>query len=155
MGMKPADAARAAGMPDSQGLRDVLSGRKRLTVELLSSLAATGIDLLFVVTGERGSPIGGSFDERVKALKESADAAAAMGAPELRDDLYRSRELRTLIANYTKCSVEDQIAILRLAESAASASTRRRTPSRAPKADTAVHEDSPSYAHSSGGDDAP
>lgn len=53
-----AQAARDANEPDSQGLRDVLSGRKRLSAELLAALVATTpIDGLFVLTGKRSGPI--------------------------------------------------------------------------------------------------
>lgn len=53
-----AQAARDANEPDSQGLRDVLSGRKRLTADLLGSLvAATGLDALYVLTGVRSAPV--------------------------------------------------------------------------------------------------
>ncbi|MBG7114706.1 hypothetical protein GHU20_13480 [Pseudomonas aeruginosa] len=41
-------------MDDSQGLRDVLSGRKRLSVELLSLLAThCGVDAGYITTGIR------------------------------------------------------------------------------------------------------
>lgn len=54
MGLSAAQAARNAGLPDSQGLRDVLAGRKRLAAELLAQLAhGAGIDAAFVVTGQR------------------------------------------------------------------------------------------------------
>ena len=53
-----AQAARDANEPDSQGLRDVLSGRKRLSAELLGALVAnTQIDALYVLTGKRSAPI--------------------------------------------------------------------------------------------------
>lgn len=55
-GLSAAQAARDAGESDSQGLRDVLSGRKRLTADLLGALVnGTGIDGQFVLTGRRGS----------------------------------------------------------------------------------------------------
>jgi hypothetical protein len=53
LGLKPAEAARAAGEQDSQGLRDVLGGRKRLSAELLSGLDAAGVDVYYVLTGQR------------------------------------------------------------------------------------------------------
>ncbi|WP_353189554.1 hypothetical protein [Pandoraea pnomenusa] len=54
LGLKPAAAAKAAGDPDSQGLRDVLGGRKRLSAELLAALAITvGVDAAYVLTGKR------------------------------------------------------------------------------------------------------
>ena len=54
LGLKPASAARAIGEPDSQGLRDVLGNRKRLSAELLAAFAAIGVDVSYVVTGQRG-----------------------------------------------------------------------------------------------------
>lgn len=52
--LKPAAAAKAAGEPDSQGLRDVLGGRKRLSAELLAGLVATsGVDARYVLAGQR------------------------------------------------------------------------------------------------------
>lgn len=59
LGQKPAAAARAAGEPDSQGLRDVLGGRKRLSADLLAALSATiGVDASYVLTGNReASPL--------------------------------------------------------------------------------------------------
>lgn len=57
--MSQAKAARVAGLPDSQGLRDALTGRKRLSAELLASLAHAGIDVLFVLIGRRSiAPVG-------------------------------------------------------------------------------------------------
>lgn len=55
LGLKPAAAARAAGEPDSQGLRDVLGGRKRLSADLLAALAVAGIDVRYVISGIRQS----------------------------------------------------------------------------------------------------
>ena len=51
---KPVMAARAAGLENSQGLRDVLAGRKRLSTELLALLASKcGVDADYVTTGVR------------------------------------------------------------------------------------------------------
>lgn len=51
---KPVMAARAAGLENSQGLRDVLAGRKRLSTELLALLSSTcGVDADYVTTGVR------------------------------------------------------------------------------------------------------
>lgn len=58
MKISAAQAARDANEPDSQGLRDVLSGRKRLSAEFLAALVAnTQIDGLFVLTGKRSGPV--------------------------------------------------------------------------------------------------
>lgn len=53
LGLKPAAASKAVDEPDSQGLRDVLGGRKRLSAELLAALAVTGVDVAYVLTGHR------------------------------------------------------------------------------------------------------
>lgn len=51
---KPVMAARAAGLENSQGLRDVLAGRKRLSTELLALLSSRcGVDADYVTTGVR------------------------------------------------------------------------------------------------------
>lgn len=57
LSLKPAAAAKAAGDADSQGLRDVIGGRKRLSADLLSALAVTGVDVLYVLTGQRGPTV--------------------------------------------------------------------------------------------------
>ncbi|OQD19957.1 hypothetical protein UE98_22160 [Burkholderia cenocepacia] len=57
LGLKPVAAAKLAGEPDSQGLRDVLGGRKRLSADLLAALAiATRVDPTYVLTGSRKEP---------------------------------------------------------------------------------------------------
>jgi len=81
--MKPVDAARAAGMPDSQGMRDVLSGRKRLTVELLAALVPVGIDVSYVVTGQHSAKASArAVSKGESALSDRARLAAAVGAVE-------------------------------------------------------------------------
>ncbi len=67
LALKPAAAAKAAGEPDSQGLRDVLGGRKRLSAELLSALSATGVDVAYVLTGKKNleQPPALTAEERV------------------------------------------------------------------------------------------
>lgn len=68
LGLKPAAAARAAGEPDSQGLRDVLGGRKRLSTDLLAALGdAAGVDVLYVLTGQRGIAPGPVLSKREAA----------------------------------------------------------------------------------------
>lgn len=56
LSLKPAVAAKMAGEGDSQGLRDVLGGRKRLSAELLAALAAQGVDSRYVLSGQRDGP---------------------------------------------------------------------------------------------------
>jgi len=46
-------AAREIGEASGQGLRDVVNGRKRLTVEMLAKLMRVGVDAHFVLTGVR------------------------------------------------------------------------------------------------------
>jgi hypothetical protein len=55
LGIKPAAAAKAAGEADSQGLRDVLGGRKRLSADLLAALESVGVDVSYVLLGRRGA----------------------------------------------------------------------------------------------------
>lgn len=53
VGLKLAAASRAAGEPSAQRLKDVVSGRVRCPADLVERLASTGIDVLYVITGER------------------------------------------------------------------------------------------------------
>ena len=65
-----AAAARAAGLPDSQGLRDTLNGRKRVTADLLALLIPLGVDALYVLTGQR-SPSMPATDPAEQVLLDS------------------------------------------------------------------------------------
>lgn len=56
-GYKLAAAARLAGEPSSQRLKDVVTGRQKCSAELLARLAATGIDLVYVLTGTKSIPV--------------------------------------------------------------------------------------------------
>ena len=86
LSLKPAVAAKMAGEGDSQGLRDVLGGRKRLSAELLAALAAQGVDSRYVLSGQRDGPAPEALtaDEReLLALFRAASLtgkAAAIGA---------------------------------------------------------------------------
>lgn len=53
LGLTQAEAARRMGESDSQGVRDVCSGRKRVTAEFLTKLVAIEGDVLFILTGHR------------------------------------------------------------------------------------------------------
>lgn len=64
-GITAAAAARAAGMPDSQGLRDTLNGRKRVTADLLALVIPLGIDALYVLTGQRAEGVASDPAEQV------------------------------------------------------------------------------------------
>lgn len=57
LGLSMADAARAIGDDSSQGIRDVCSGRKRASAELVAKLSSTGVDVLYILTGNH-SPLG-------------------------------------------------------------------------------------------------
>lgn len=69
-----AEASRAAGDESAQGLRDVVSGRKRCSVEYLMRLGAIGIDVTFVMTGRRDSAPG------VSTQRVSDGATLGMGS---------------------------------------------------------------------------
>lgn len=67
LGIKPAAAAKLAGETDSQGVRDVLGGRKRLSADLLAGLDSAGVDVLYVLTGRRSAlpPVALTVEEQV------------------------------------------------------------------------------------------
>lgn len=52
LGLKMAEAARAMGEESSQGLRDVCSGRKRASAELIAKLGKIGADTTYILTGD-------------------------------------------------------------------------------------------------------
>lgn len=58
VGLKLAAASRAAGESSAQRLKDVVSGRVRCPADLVERLAPTGIDVLYVITGETQSEAG-------------------------------------------------------------------------------------------------
>ncbi|EAV3691925.1 helix-turn-helix transcriptional regulator [Salmonella enterica] len=58
-GLSAAKTAQLIGEVSSQGLRDVLGGRKRLSAEMLAVIAKnTPIDPLYVLMGVRSTPYG-------------------------------------------------------------------------------------------------
>ncbi|EEO3478989.1 helix-turn-helix transcriptional regulator [Salmonella enterica subsp. enterica serovar Java] len=58
-GLSAAKVAQLMGEASSQGLRDVLGGRKRLSAEVLAAIAKnTPIDPMYVLMGVRSSPYG-------------------------------------------------------------------------------------------------
>lgn len=82
-GLSAAQAARDAGEPDSQGLRDVLSGRKRLSAELLGALVrGTGIDGAYVLSGktqqQRIKEAAAGMPDRLRALREERGLEAVL-----------------------------------------------------------------------------
>lgn len=52
VGLKLSEASRAAGESSAQRLKDVVSGRVRCPADLVERLAPTGIDVMYVITGE-------------------------------------------------------------------------------------------------------
>ncbi|MCL2076045.1 MAG: helix-turn-helix domain-containing protein [Betaproteobacteria bacterium] len=54
--MSLADAARAAGEPGLQRIKDVVSGKQRCPIDLLARLADV-VDVLYILTGERGGAV--------------------------------------------------------------------------------------------------
>lgn len=52
LGLKLAEASRAAGESSAQRLKDVVSGRVRCPADLVERLAPTGINVLYVITGQ-------------------------------------------------------------------------------------------------------
>ena len=51
--MSLASAARAAGEKDSERLKQISAGRQRCPIELLSALEPSGVDVYYVLTGQR------------------------------------------------------------------------------------------------------
>lgn len=101
-GLSLAEASRAIGETTSQGLRDVCSGRKRATAELVARLAVTGIDVLYVLTGQRFQGVTDQSKLPSTATlpnePELTDQAATAGQVPPRPAL--SRREQALLANY-------------------------------------------------------
>ena len=54
-GLSLAAASRAAAETGPQRLKDIIAGRQKCPVDLLARLAPSGVDLIYVLTGERWS----------------------------------------------------------------------------------------------------
>lgn len=52
-GLSMADAARNMGEKNAQRLRDIVNGRQKLSAEMLAKSAVIGIDVNYVLTGDR------------------------------------------------------------------------------------------------------
>lgn len=73
-----AEASRLAQEPNGNRMREVLTGRQRLTAELLGRLVLScGIDAHYVLTGER-NPHEITIDHVRKAFQMVADAEAQL-----------------------------------------------------------------------------
>ncbi|MCY1296601.1 hypothetical protein D9M68_435540 [compost metagenome] len=55
VGLSMAAASRAAGESSPQRLKDVMAGKQKCPVDLLARLSTAGVDLIYVMTGERWS----------------------------------------------------------------------------------------------------
>ncbi|WP_418647255.1 hypothetical protein ACNQFN_18845 [Thauera butanivorans] len=53
VGLSLAAAARAAGESSPQRIKDVVSGKQRCPSDLLARLNGTGVDIFYVLTGQR------------------------------------------------------------------------------------------------------
>jgi len=98
-GMSQIEAARAAGLADVQGIRDVLTGRKRLTVELLGALVPVGVDALYVVTGEKQAKTQDTALNDRKRLIAAVEAVEE-GLVELRRKLPPDKRAELILAAY-------------------------------------------------------
>lgn len=76
-----AEASRAAGDETPQGLRDVVSGRKRCSVEYLMRLGEIGVDVTYVMTGQPTSSERGGAPAAYR-VSDGAPVAAASGPGE-------------------------------------------------------------------------
>jgi len=105
-GLSQIEAARAAGLTDVQGIRDVLAGRKRLTVELLGALAPVGVDALYVVTGQRPRASQPGLDDRNRLI--AAVEAVEEGLAEVRRKLPPKKRAELIIAAYDLITESEQ-----------------------------------------------
>lgn len=67
-----AETARIIGEESSQGIRDVCSGRKRASAELIAKLSSAGADVLYILTGQR-SAAAQLISQRQRALLDNYD----------------------------------------------------------------------------------
>ncbi len=81
LGLSQAEAARKAGEKSPQRLRDVLIGKQRCPLELLSALCELGVSAGFVVTGDRNQV--GISDEHARLIAAYDAAPAAIRAASL------------------------------------------------------------------------
>ena len=71
LGLTLAAAARSMGDSDAQGLRDACSGRKRVTAEMLAKTVPLGVDVLYVLTGQRAQPVESTLTPEEQALLDN------------------------------------------------------------------------------------
>lgn len=106
LGLTQAEAARRMGEPDSQNLRDVCSGRKRVTAEFLTKLATIHVDVLFVLTGQKDSASAIKHEAEMQSLRrlqnrgiypdgEGGGRVSSAGLALLLDYVRESKDNRT------------------------------------------------------------
>ena len=69
LSLTQAEAARRMGESDSQNVRDVCSGRKRVTAEFLAKLATIHVDVLFVLTGQHDTAGAVKHETEMRTLR--------------------------------------------------------------------------------------
>jgi len=106
-GLSQIEAARAAGLADVQGIRDVLAGRKRLSVELLAALVPVGVDVFYVVTGTR-QPQAQDMALNDRARLVAAVEAVEEGLAELRRKLPPKKRAELILAAYDLMTEPEQ-----------------------------------------------
>lgn len=74
-----AKAAFLMGEDSSQGLRDVCSGRKRASAELIAKLVSIGADVLYILTGSRSAPVAPALSPRQRALLDNYEHTSEEG----------------------------------------------------------------------------
>lgn len=105
LGLSMAEAARVIGEDSSQGIRDVCSGRKRASAELVAKLSVAGVDVLYTLTGQRASQSTASAEAYQPLL------SASMNQPPATVAAYLSYEEAALLDNYRNSPPEGQAAI--------------------------------------------
>lgn len=94
LGLSLAAAARAMGEPDAQGLRDACSGRKRVTAETLAKAVPLGVDVFYVLTGQRMQPMESTLSLEEHALLDNykhSDEASRAAARRVLDALAQRK----------------------------------------------------------------
>ncbi|ECG5643215.1 XRE family transcriptional regulator [Salmonella enterica subsp. enterica serovar Poona] len=91
-GLSAAKVAQLMGETNSQGLRDVLGGRKRLSAEVLAAIAkSTPIDPMYVLMGVRSAPYGTVNNAEEAEMLEEYRAGTEAARDSARYTLTRSK----------------------------------------------------------------
>lgn len=105
LGLSMAEAARVIGEESSQGIRDVCSGRKRASAELVAKLSVAGVDVLYALTGQRSGQVTATSEAYQPPL------TASMNQPPATVTAYLSYEEAALLDNYRNSPPDGQAAI--------------------------------------------